>query len=81
MTLQLLTSFLGWCLVLNFVILGVAAIFLVLFGDMVRNIHAKMFNLSNEQLTVQYFAYLANYKIMIVMFNLTPYVALKLLAN
>ena len=41
--------------------------------------HGKMFGLSEADLSRQYFQYVANYKIAIVVFNLVPYIALVLM--
>ena len=44
-------------------------------------IHRKMFGLSEEVLSKEYFRYLANYKIAIFIFNLVPYLALRIVIS
>ena len=47
----------------------------------VSNIHSKMFGLDSKDVLKAYFHYLANYKIAIIIFNLVPYFALKLMGS
>ena len=74
-----LTAFFGWCAVINIVILGATTILLTLMKDVISGIHSKMTGLSQADLLVAYFGYLANYKIAILVLNLVPYIALKLI--
>ena len=41
-------------------------------------VHQKWFGLSELDLQREYFRYLANYKILTLVFNLVPYLALRL---
>jgi len=79
-TIQSIGEFLGWCSVINLGILIVAAIAVVLFRGPVSSIHSKMFDLDNRDLSRAYFQYLAHYKIAIIVFNIAPYFALKLMS-
>ena len=45
----------------------------------ILQIHSKMFGLSEEDLVRAYFQYMAQYKIVVLVFFLAPYVALKLM--
>jgi len=78
MTLENLTAFLGWCTVINFGILIVAALGIVAMRGTIGNIHSSMFKLAEADLSNAYFHYLANYKILIIVFNLVPYLALRI---
>ena len=60
--------------------LVVATIFAGLMRGMIVNIHGKLFGLGEAELSRQYFQYLAQYKIAIFVLNLTPYIALKIMA-
>ena len=79
-SIETLTAFLGWCSVINIGLLTLASIFLVLIHGPISKIHAKMFGLSEEDISRAYFQYLAQYKIAILVFNLVPYIALKIMA-
>jgi len=77
---ETLTSFLGWCTVLNFGMLAFSAILVMVMRDWMTRTHARMFGVSEADLPRVYFQYLAQYQIAIFIFNLAPYVALKILA-
>ncbi len=80
LTIDLVTSFLGWCTVINFGFLLVVTVFMVLLRKPFAKIHAGMFGLSEEVVSKEYFSYLANYKTAVVILNLVPYVSLRLMA-
>ena len=73
MSVESLREFLGWCTVINMAMLLVATIFAGPLRGAVQGIHAKMFGLSEEDLARAYFQYVAQYKIVTVIFNLVPY--------
>lgn len=79
MTTEVLTTALGWCLAINLVLLGLAAVVVTGFRSLVLHLHGKLFGLSDDDLVKAYFQYLANYKIAIIVFNLVPYIVLKLM--
>lgn len=79
MSLEQLTSFLGWCTVLNIGLLLFSTAFLAGFSAQVSEIHARLFKLKSDELASTYFRYLAGYKILIIMFNLVPYLALRIM--
>jgi hypothetical protein len=72
-------TFLGWCSVINIGVLVFSAVFLFIFKDFAINIHSKITGVSSSKLPTLYFSYMANYKIGILIFNLVPYIALKLM--
>ncbi len=78
-SIPILTSFLGWMLVLNVGLLLFSTIMLSLCKTWVTKVHAKLFNLNADALGIEYFRYLANYKVLVIVFNLAPWVALKLM--
>ena len=79
-SLATLTEFFGWCTAINLGVLVVAALFASLMRGTMVNIHGKLFGLGEAELSRQYFQYLAQYKIAIFVLNLTPYIALKIMA-
>lgn len=80
MTVAGLTTFLGWCTVINFGLLLVIAACLSLMRGFVKRVHTSMYGVPEEQLDAIYFNYLANYKLLIFIFNLVPWVALTVMA-
>lgn len=78
--LATLTTFFGWCTVINFAVLILASISLLSMRNWISSVHSSMFGISKKQLSNQYFQYLANYKILIFIFSFVPYLALKIMA-
>ena len=72
-----LTTFLGWCSVINISVLVLTTIILVMMRGPISGIHSKLFGVSQANLPSTYFQYLGNYKIAIFIFNVVPYLALK----
>ncbi len=79
-TMMLFTAFFGWCSVINIALLLLATIFISTFNRFTKSIHHKLFHVSMKELDLVYFRYLAYYKLGILLFNLAPYLALKLMA-
>jgi hypothetical protein len=77
MNLVIIQEFLGWSSVINLSILILSGLMLIIFKDLVKSIHGKMFNLDEKELDKSYFRYLANYKILIFIFNIVPYFVLR----
>lgn len=80
-TLTQLTELLGWASVLNIGILIFATLVFSIMKTTVSAIHSKMFNISENELSIIYFKYLANYKILTTVFILVPYIALKIMGQ
>ena len=76
-TLSQLTSLFGWASAINLCVLIVIALLLISFRQSVANIHGKMFNLDEKELSIAYFNYLSNYKTLTFIFCLAPYIALR----
>ena len=75
-----LTTFLGWCSIINISILFLSTVALGLVRKPVARIHSKIFGVSESDLPSAYMQYLGNYKIMIIVFNLVPYIAIKIIS-
>jgi uncharacterized membrane protein len=78
-TIDAVTAFFGWCSVINLGLLVFTTLVLSVSGNWTAGIHARLFGLNPAELPRMYFQYLANYKIAILVFNLVPYIALKLM--
>ena len=79
-SLQTVTAFFGWTTVINFVFLAVTTIAVVALRGFITRLHAKMFGLDPEDVVHDYFRYIAQYKIAIIIFSLVPYIALRLMS-
>jgi len=79
-SLEAVTAFFGWTTVINFVLLAVSSLTVIAMRGSISRMHGRMFGLESADLSRAYFQYIAQYKIAIIVFSLTPYVALKLMA-
>jgi len=77
--IEFFTIFFGWCSVINISLLVLSTISLILMREPILRIHSKLFKLDQSSLPAIYFQYLAGYKIAILIFNLVPYIALKVI--
>lgn len=80
MSIDALTTFFGWCSIINIILLMFTSIMLIVWKDPVSKIHARLFALKQEQVLQEYFQYLANYKIAVLVLNIVPYLALKIMS-
>jgi hypothetical protein len=80
MTTEALTELLGWACVINIAILMFSTLMLIVMRGFVTKIHSKLFGLDEKDLGRAYFQYLAQYKIAIIVLNIAPYIALKIMA-
>lgn len=75
-----ITTFLGWCTLINTGILIYSTIMVFLLRNFISNMHSKIFSLNPDDLPLVYFQYLGNYKIAIIILNLVPYISLKIMS-
>lgn len=78
-SMETLTAFLGWCTLINMGMLMFASLVLMYARAPISKIHGSMFKLDDTDLSRAYFQYLAQYKILIFVFNLMPYLALRIM--
>ena len=78
MTQDILTTVFGWMTVLNIAFLLFITMMLITLQDWIAGIHGRMFQMEGSDVRRAYFRYLANYKLLIIMFCLVPWLALKL---
>lgn len=79
MTMDTLTTFLGWSSVINISLLSLSAAIISIWKEPIARLHSKLFGLNPDEVKLIYFQYLGIYKIAILMLNLAPYVALKII--
>ena len=81
MTTAELATMLGWSAVINTLVLLVSTILLIALRSPIAGIHNKLFGLDDKDLGRAYFQYLAQYKIAILVLNIVPYAALKIMGS
>ena len=78
MTFELVRDIFGWCALINIAFLlwwGVAIMFL---HDFVYRMHSKWFKMSVEEFDKIHYTGLAFYKIIVIVFALVPYLAMRI---
>ncbi len=81
MNIETLTTFFGWCTVINLVILLIASLKLIVLGEWASSVHARMFKIDGKTVRLAYFKFIAYYKLAIIVFSLVPFIALKIIAT
>lgn len=74
-----LTAFLGWLSIINIGVLFFCLLVVSLFSKYLMEIHQKLFDVKKADLPKIYLKHLAQYKTLIVFFNIVPYFALKIM--
>lgn len=62
-----LTTFFGWCSIINLGILLFSTIILSAFKKPISKIHSKVFGINQDDIPLIYFQYLGSYKIAIIL--------------
>lgn len=76
MSIPTLTTFFMWCTILNAIILIVWALVFGFASSFTYRIQTKLFPMPRESFNVIVYSAFAMYRIVFVVFNLVPYVAL-----
>ena len=79
MNLDIWFQFLLFCTLINYVILMSWFMLFVFARNWIRQVHGKWFRLSDASFDVIHYSGMALYKIGILLFNLTPLVAIYLM--
>ena len=79
MTLEQLASFIGWMLLLNILLLTIGFLKITIFKKIVKKILNTLISDQSNKLYSEIPRALVYYKILIIIFNLVPYVALQIM--
>ena len=79
-SIEVVREFLGWCSVINIGLLFISTIMLIVMRGWIVNFHAKIMGVSEAELPRIYVEFLGSYKTFIIVFNLVPYIALRIMA-
>lgn len=78
MTIDQLAAVFGWMTVINIVIYAWAAVFIIFARDWISQLQARIMGVPAEDWPRYYVDYLSRYKLLILIFNLAPYIALRI---
>lgn len=78
MTPELIRDALGWCTLINFGILVLWGLLFMGGGGWMKGLHGRWFKLADGEFDRIHYAVLAYYKVGLILFNLVPYLALRI---
>jgi hypothetical protein len=79
-SIQTLATFFGWCTVINFAAIVIVFVFSYFLHDFFGRVLARMFAVSEMAAKETLLRVLMQYRVIFVVFNLVPYIALKIMA-
>lgn len=76
MDIHILTTFFMWCTIINGTILILWTVFIMFTPDLVYRTQCKWFPIPRDIFNVVIYSFLGLFKIVFLVFNIVPYVAL-----
>jgi hypothetical protein len=76
MDIQVLTNFFMWCTIINGALLVIWTISWMVASDFVYRLQTRWFPVARETFDVVFYSFLGLFKIVFLIFNLVPYLAL-----
>lgn len=80
-TYKKLVAVFGWMLVINIGLLILTFLALTVFRGALYPFHSQIFAVHVEDIARIYLDFLAEYRSLVIVFNLVPYIALKIIGN
>ena len=79
-SIESIREFLGWCSVINTGLLLLTSLTIIIMRSWIVRIHASLTGVSQAELPRIHLEFLGNYKMLVIVFNLVPYIALRIMA-
>jgi len=76
MDINTVRTFFLWCTIVNGGLLILSSLMLAFAGDWVFRAHGKLFPMARETFNGVLYGFLGVFKVVVIVFNLTPYIAL-----
>lgn len=80
MDYEMLTSFFFWCSLINIVLLLTASVMVKVAGVWFYETREKWFAIPEDKFLIVVYAVLGGYKVLIIVFNVVPWVVLNIVA-
>ncbi len=80
MTMQTLKEFFMWCTIINLGLMAYWVLVCMLAPDLVYRVQSKFFPLPRETFDIIIYSFLGLFKIIFIVFNLVPYLALLIIS-
>ena len=77
-SIENLRTFLGWCTFINVGMFAVWSLAFVFAHDLMFKVHTRWFKISEERFDEIHYTMMGYYKLAVILFNLTPYLVLRL---
>ncbi len=77
--MEQLTEFFKWMTIINIGLLLFSTFTVMALKPLMLSMHTKMFGITETQISVAVYAYLGLFKVLIIVFNIVPYLALLML--
>jgi hypothetical protein len=78
MNIEMIRDALLWCTVINYGVLLVWFLFFILSRGFIHRLHSRWFQLSRQQFDIIHHAGMGIFKLGIILLNLVPYLALRI---
>ena len=78
-SIETLTTFIGWCTVINIGFILLAMLVLSVFREGLATLNSKIFGVSKEEAKATMFRVFQQYRFVVVFLNLVPYIVLKIM--
>jgi len=79
MSIEQIRDFFMWCSIINVALLLFSSLMCICAGGWVYQIHSKVFKISREAFNVAIYTFIGAYKILVILFNVVPWIALLIL--
>lgn len=79
MSIEQLTDLFMWMSIINVAILTLSAILGMTLKGYFYKKHAQLFGLKESEVAVVAYNYLGTYRLLVIVFNIVPYIALRIL--
>ena len=78
MSIDMLRDAFLWCAVINYGVLLVWFLFFIMGRGFMHRLHSRWFQLSRQQFDIVHYAGMAIFKLGIILLNVVPYIALRI---
>ncbi|MHC4251035.1 MAG: DUF6868 family protein [Planctomycetota bacterium] len=78
MNLDQLTRIFMWMTIINVAVLILSSVLVMVLRKTMCRTHARLFGITEEQVALAAYGYLGAYRLLVLVFNIAPYVALSL---
>jgi len=79
MNLEQLTDLFQWMTIINIGVFVLSSVLIMLLKKSIYKMHAYLFGIQEDQVAIAAYGYLGRFKILVLVFNIVPYLSLLLI--